>query len=114
MVFFLRIRRPPRSTLFPYTTLFRSELLAELRGNGQLMRCLGCDRLHTRREVGWDTARWGPGYRTQKPVAGQPTCPACDGQLVSSVVNFGDPLPQREYEMAEGQDRKSVVSGKSG
>src|SRR6202451_4780485 len=23
-VFFLRIRRPPRSTLFPYTTLFRS------------------------------------------------------------------------------------------
>src|SRR3712207_8457837 len=27
-VFFLMIRRPPRSTLFPYTTLFRSETLA--------------------------------------------------------------------------------------
>src|SRR3712207_7542600 len=26
--FFLMIRRPPRSTLFPYTTLFRSDLLA--------------------------------------------------------------------------------------
>src|SRR3989442_7902785 len=26
------IRRPPRSTLFPYTTLFRSVLLAEKRG----------------------------------------------------------------------------------
>src|SRR5258708_23277841 len=26
------IRRPPRSTLFPYTTLFRSVLLAEARG----------------------------------------------------------------------------------
>src|SRR2546429_4339563 len=25
--FFLMIRRPPRSTLFPYTTLFRSELM---------------------------------------------------------------------------------------
>src|SRR5438445_13719149 len=25
-VFFLMIRRPPRSTLFPYTTLFRSSL----------------------------------------------------------------------------------------
>src|SRR2546423_9684991 len=25
--FFLMIRRPPRSTLFPYTTLFRSETL---------------------------------------------------------------------------------------
>src|SRR3712207_9573874 len=24
-IFFLMIRRPPRSTLFPYTTLFRSE-----------------------------------------------------------------------------------------
>src|SRR5688572_31246941 len=27
-VFFLMIRRPPRSTLFPYTTLFRSEYSA--------------------------------------------------------------------------------------
>src|SRR3712207_8830372 len=26
-VFFLMIRRPPRSTLFPYTTLFRSGLI---------------------------------------------------------------------------------------
>src|SRR6266478_8428936 len=26
--FFLMIRRPPRSTLFPYTTLFRSALVA--------------------------------------------------------------------------------------
>src|SRR2546429_3718134 len=26
--FFLMIRRPPRSTLFPYTTLFRSQALA--------------------------------------------------------------------------------------
>ncbi len=37
MFFFLMIRRPPRSTLFPYTTLFRSEavrerLLAEVDG----------------------------------------------------------------------------------
>src|SRR3712207_7556563 len=26
MFFFLMIRRPPRSTLFPYTTLFRSKI----------------------------------------------------------------------------------------
>src|SRR5688572_32612925 len=26
-LFFLMIRRPPRSTLFPYTTLFRSRLI---------------------------------------------------------------------------------------
>src|SRR3712207_7576642 len=28
--FFLMIRRPPRSTLFPYTTLFRSEQVIEV------------------------------------------------------------------------------------
>src|SRR5687768_18289731 len=28
--FFLMIRRPPRSTLFPYTTLFRSQQFAAL------------------------------------------------------------------------------------
>src|SRR2546426_5800205 len=30
--FFLMIRRPPRSTLFPYTTLFRSRAVQELLG----------------------------------------------------------------------------------
>src|SRR5437660_3250115 len=30
--FFLMIRRPPRSTLFPYTTLFRSRLARRRRG----------------------------------------------------------------------------------
>src|SRR5215204_7419055 len=31
--FFLMIRRPPRSTLFPYTTLFRSRRDAQRRGD---------------------------------------------------------------------------------
>jgi NAD-dependent deacetylase len=48
------------------------------------MRCLGCDRLHPR-----------------KPVPGQPACADCGGRLVSSVVNFGDPLPQAELALAE-------------
>src|SRR5438132_11167103 len=32
-IFFLMIRRPPRSTLFPYTTLFRSVRSPRLRGD---------------------------------------------------------------------------------
>src|SRR5687768_17701568 len=32
------IRRPPRSTLFPYTTLFRSAERAHLGGVGRLLR----------------------------------------------------------------------------
>ena len=83
----------------------RPEIMAELHGNGRLMRCLGCDRLRTRQEVGWDAARWGPGYRTQKPVPGQPACAYCGGRLVSSVVNFGDPLPRKEYELADHHAR---------
>src|SRR5687768_18087443 len=43
LVFFLMIRRPPRSTLFPYTTLFRSAALAAeaaraLHAEGVLLR----------------------------------------------------------------------------
>jgi NAD-dependent deacetylase len=82
------------------------ELLAELHGNGQLVRCLGCDRLYTRQEVGWVTNRWGAGYRTQKPLPGQPACAVCGGRLISSVVNFGDPLPQRELELADQHARQ--------
>src|SRR3712207_7873300 len=37
--FFLMIRRPPRSTLFPYTTLFRS-LLGDLEPEEPLLACL--------------------------------------------------------------------------
>src|SRR6478609_992726 len=36
--FFLMIRRPPRSTLFPYTTLFRSRRALHLRRGGRLHR----------------------------------------------------------------------------
>src|SRR4051812_19981892 len=35
--FFLMIRRPPRSTLFPYTTLFRSQLAGQ--AAGRAVRC---------------------------------------------------------------------------
>src|SRR5256885_12210251 len=34
--FFLMIRRPPRSTLFPYTTLFRSAISANIQRLAQL------------------------------------------------------------------------------
>src|SRR2546422_6253246 len=41
--FFLMIRRPPRSTLFPYTTLFRSgkpgQLSSRRRGSPRPRRC---------------------------------------------------------------------------
>src|SRR3990167_7148470 len=40
--FFLMIRRPPRSTLFPYTTLFRSWLVLWLRKRSTLQSSMDC------------------------------------------------------------------------
>src|SRR5262245_66418692 len=45
VIFFLMIRRPPRSTLFPYTTLFRSENRDNLRYAWRVLSrgvCDGC------------------------------------------------------------------------
>src|SRR5207245_5469007 len=49
--FFLIILRPPRSTLFPYTTLFRSQpqhLHKQLRELGQVFLAKICDRVMIR------------------------------------------------------------------
>jgi NAD-dependent SIR2 family protein deacetylase len=76
----------------------KPDLLAELHGNTTLMKCLGCSRTWTKEEVGWDNERWGKGYRKEVQVPGQPGCPRCSGRLVSSVVNFGDSMPEEEME----------------
>src|SRR5438876_9285342 len=43
--FFLMIRRPPRSTLFPYTTLFRSELQLHLPAEFDEQLLVQCKKL---------------------------------------------------------------------
>src|SRR2546422_8064375 len=53
--FFLMIRRPPRSTLFPYTTLFRSPLPAPR-----------TQSIRTRRDEG-ESARGGEGGEQARP-----------------------------------------------
>src|SRR5262249_60823761 len=52
--FFLLIRRPPRSTLFPYTTLFRSRARARARAAGAAPVARACPR--RRRAAGARTA----------------------------------------------------------
>ncbi len=54
----------------------RPDLLAELHGNTARLRCVRC-------EVEVDE------------LTGLSTCPSCGGKLVSSIVNFGDPLPRK-------------------
>jgi NAD-dependent deacetylase len=60
----------------------RPELLAELHGNVTKLRCRNC------------------GFKCDS-FPDLTTCPICEGKLASSVVNFGDALPQEEVEKAE-------------
>src|SRR2546428_5245599 len=55
--FFLMIRRPPRSTLFPYTTLFRSprEVLEYARGDAEV---IDVGKVPGRQYVGQPEINW--------------------------------------------------------
>src|SRR3712207_7972196 len=44
LFFFLMIRRPPRSTLFPYTTLFRSDVFVGKAGPSSVYEALAVGR----------------------------------------------------------------------
>src|SRR2546430_17585678 len=63
--FFLMIRRPPRSTLFPYTTLFRSDRLVDD------LRRMAVGRAPERREMKADAEGLGHGaiYYSSSPIA---------------------------------------------
>ena len=74
------------------------EKLAELHGNQFFMKCLSCNKKMLFEEAGWDKNQWGNGYRTTPVRKGQPTCPHCQGRIISSIVNFGDSLPYDELE----------------
>src|SRR3712207_8910657 len=56
-LFFLRIRRPPRSTLFPYTTLFRSPTADQSRPSAWPRTAPTARRARPRPAAAWPTAR---------------------------------------------------------
>ena len=84
-------------------------ILAELHGNQFFMKCLSCNKKMLFEEAGWDKKKWGSGYRTHAVKAGQPTCPHCGGRIISSIVNFGDPLPEDELEESLIRSQNSDV-----
>ena len=73
------------------------EVLTELHGNLTKLRCCKC------------------GYKCDS-FPDFKTCPLCKGELRTSVVNFGDPMPADEVEKAEWHSRRSdlfIVAGSS-
>jgi len=89
------------------------EKLAELHGNRYFMKCLECGKKLTYEEANWDKKMWGQGYRTDQVRNNQPECPNCSGRIISSIVNFGDPLPLDDLEesmrMSESADVFFVI-----
>src|SRR5688572_31841419 len=87
------IRRPPRSTLFPYTTLFRS---ANFRGVEQVV---GGDELRVR--AGSDQAEFpqNAGHRVRRPPAREAGC-------AQDVIDA--PLVPERRVRQPGLDRKST------
>src|SRR5260221_6447097 len=83
-VFFLMIRRPPRSTLFPYTTLFRSLALAARDGDSHRHRAARTASAH---------------------VYGRP------GELALLWIRAGrgDPVPPRHDDRAPGKPSRPCV-----
>ncbi|MFO8101616.1 MAG: Sir2 family NAD-dependent protein deacetylase [Dehalococcoidia bacterium] len=75
----------------------RPELLAELHGNVTKLQCRSC------------------GFKCDN-FPDLITCPICSGKLVSSVVDFGQSLPEKDLKEADQHSRKSdlfVVAGSS-
>ncbi|MHA2037529.1 MAG: SIR2 family NAD-dependent protein deacylase [Promethearchaeota archaeon] len=83
------------------------EKLAELHGNMYFMKCLECGKKLTFEDAGWDKRIFGPGYRRQQIRKNQPTCPDCNGRIISSIVNFGDPLPYDELQESINRSKRS-------
>src|SRR2546429_5952901 len=69
------IRRPPRSTLFPYTTLFRSQ--AQGKGPTHIVTDLECDACHT-------TLSWGGAVFNHVGVTSG--CAACHDNVHASGI----------------------------
>jgi NAD-dependent SIR2 family protein deacetylase len=85
------------------------ESLVELHGNSNIMKCIQCDSRFSKQEITWKDLIHGKGYRTDQPQPIQPECPHCNGRIISSVVNFNDPMPVKEMEEAETHVKRCDV-----
>src|SRR3712207_8208393 len=86
------IRRPPRSTLFPYTTLFRSRQLPRARRR-RARRALG---LHGRRPATHGGAGSGDAAARRRPGAARRADARLQGLLARSEEHTSE-LQSRQY-----------------
>src|SRR3712207_8192667 len=89
------IRRPPRSTLFPYTTLFRSEGVP-----------LGAGRRHP--GVGDDHRRHPEAHALEEPEARGPQPTGAEGEAARSEEHTSE-LQSRQYLVCRLLLEKKVI-----
>src|SRR5258708_3574554 len=82
--FFLMIRRPPRSTLFPYTTLFRSEIMTTGSPGCLLSRVM----LQPRPSSCFAACSSASVTCAGDPAAGEVGVPGTGGPLGGSITNL--------------------------
>src|SRR2546430_16750630 len=102
------IRRPPRSTLFPYTTLFRSHRAHE-KAHHAMQESVGLDRERHTRSV---SPRRPLGERHAAAIVGSSRARAGGGKATEVMLpqeQLGRAREQRDIERASEGDRKSVV-----
>src|SRR4030043_1505 len=83
--FFLMIRRPPRSTLFPYTTLFRSQ--------ASRCPCYWLCRESDRPHPGLHTRHWTPDRKSTRLNSSH-------GYISYAVFFFNDTAPTEIYTLS--------------
>src|SRR3712207_6872226 len=88
------IRRPPRSTLFPYTTLFRSQHVAT-------WRCLPRDHVgdpvRTRGDVRYTPGTGATGGRCSDDVAAEDPVEQAAGEEATRSEEHTSELQSRQY-----------------
>src|SRR3712207_6204253 len=121
--FFLMIRRPPRSTLFPYTTLFRSlaivfcgtkravdEVAEGLRSRGYGVEALHGDMSQPLRDRATRAAREG---RAEVLVATDVAARGLDIEQVSHVINYDLPQDPEYYVHRIGRTGRAGRAGQA-
>src|SRR3712207_8426935 len=92
--FFLMIRRPPRSTLFPYTTLFRSTVTI-----AKVISEAGCRQLHVAETEKYPHVTYFFNGGEEEPYEGE----------IRELVPSPRDVPRSEEHTSELQSRQYLV-----
>src|SRR5256886_16313067 len=101
--FFLMIRRPPRSTLFPYTTLFRSKgvIGVGVKNSTSDLLIASCDEFIYYDDLVREQLKGRRSPRKRPPAAEAAPAPAADAAAAPAAAQARDGEPKEEDKKQE-------------